>query len=331
MPRYGSHDEAHPQLPYAALALPGAPARRAGRLLTFVAAWRILPPRPTAADLAYASLSPRQRLDIYLPRGTGPHPVVIWVHGGAWRWGERALPPLAAPFAVLDRGYALVSVGYRLTDEATFPAQIQDLRAAVRWLRANAAAYDLDPERFAVWGFSAGGHLAALLGTAGTVAALDDSRLGDPAISSRVQAVVAWASPSDLAALAGQPSPPGCPAGERVDEGGTHSPVAWLLGGPPELVPEQARLANPLTYISADDPPFLIQHGREDCVVPYQQSELLYEALVPVIGAEHVTLTLFDAGHDPSLLSLSPFSRWANRERVLDFLDQQLGRVRRAG
>lgn len=293
-------------------------------LLILLAVWRILPPTPAAIAVPYATLSPRQQLDIYLPRGEGPHPVVIWVHGGAWRWGGRELQPRSAPLGVLDRGYALVSVGYRLTDEAIFPAQIQDLKVAVRWLRANAAAYDLDPERFAVWGFSAGGHLAALLGTGGDAAALDDLRLGDPTVSSRVQAVVTWAAPSDLAALAEHPSPPGCQPGERVDDGGVRSFVALLLGGPPELVPEQARRANPLAYISPDDPPFLIQHGTEDCVVPYQQSELLYTVLASVLGADQVTLTLFDTGHDTS--SLTPFGSRANRERVLNFLDEHLGR-----
>src|SRR6187431_2278789 len=116
-------------------------------------------------DLAYVTGGhPRQRLDLYLPPESGSAPLIVWIHGGAFRMGSKED---RVPFEMLEQGYAIASLNYRLSQHAHFPAQIEDCKAAVRWLRAHADSYWLDQSRFASWGESAGGHLAAMLGTAG--------------------------------------------------------------------------------------------------------------------------------------------------------------------
>src|SRR3989442_7306640 len=177
-------------------------------------------------------------------------------------------------------GYAVASISYRLSQEAKFPAQIYDCKAAVRWLRANARQYSLDPERIAAWGGSAGGHLVALLGTAGGVKELEGN-LGDPGYSSRVMAVVAFFGPTDFFHLS---------ATSTNKKGNAPGAVEGLIGGPLEANRERVRQANPITFVSKDDPPFLILHGDQDDLVPPAQSVMLYEALkgAGVDAAYHV-------------------------------------------
>jgi acetyl esterase/lipase len=216
-------------------------------------------------DLAYVPNGhERQKLDLYLPekKSEGPLPVIIWIHGGAWREGDK-WPCLEDRFPT--RGYAAASINYRLSGDAPFPAAIEDCKAAVRWLRAHAKDYNLDPERIGVWGASAGGHLAALLGTSGDVKELE-GKGGNLDQSSRVQAVVDWYGPTDL-----------------LQMGGYHdratSPESKLIGGPLQEHKDAVARANPLTYLGKDAPPFLIMHGDADETVPLGQSELLAAAL----------------------------------------------------
>jgi acetyl esterase/lipase len=221
-------------------------------------------------DLAYVPAGhARQKLDLYLPeKSSAPLPLVIWVHGGGWQNGSKdQCLPLRLGFTA--RGYAVASLNYRLSGHAIFPAQIEDCQAAVRWLRDHAKDYGLDPDRFAAWGASAGGHLVALLGTAGDTSefAPTPARL----TSARVQAVCDFYGPTDLLKFA---VTPGYTGHAKPD-----SPESKLLGGPVLDVPAQARRANPLTYITAGDPPFFILHGSADPTVPPQQSELLHAAL----------------------------------------------------
>ena len=196
-------------------------------------------------------------------------PVVVWIHGGGWRGGSREsgigrLIPLAR------RGYFGASIEYRLSGEATFPAQIEDCKAAIRFLRSRARDYGIDPGRIGVWGSSAGGHLAAMLGTSGEVEELEGEG-GSPGESSRVQAVCDFFGPTDLLRMNEQ--------GSRMDHNAADSPESLLIGGPIQRLPEQAARANPITYVSPDDPPFLIVHGDRDMLVPLGQSELLRDAL----------------------------------------------------
>jgi acetyl esterase/lipase len=269
---------------------------------------------PTHKDVAYASTSAAQKLDIYLPTGSGPFPVVIDIHGGGFAAGDKANP--AAGDELLAAGYAVASVNYRLSGEAQFPAQIQDIKAAVRFLRANAAKYNLDPNRFAAFGQSAGGNLAATLGTSCGVAALEGADLGNADQSSCVQAVVDWFGPTDFLQMDKQFTGTTCP----VNHDAANSPESMLLGAAIQTVPDKAKAANPITYVSAKAPPFLIQHGTADCNVPPQQGQLLYDALKPLIGADEVTLTFLEgAGHGGS-----QFTDAANMKLVTDFLGRYL-------
>ncbi len=233
-------------------------------------------------DLAYVeSGHDRQKLDLYLPstRPSSPLPVILWVHGGGWQNGSKASAlPLRLGFVA--KGYAIASIGYRLSDTAKFPAQIQDVKAAIRWLRAHAAEHGLDPERFVAWGSSAGGHLVALLGTAGDVKAFDVGPHLDR--SSRVQAVIDFYGPSDFVRFV---ETPGYTSHRSPD-----APESKLIGGPVLENKDKAAAVSPVTYASKDDAPFLILHGAADPTVPPNQSEALHAALqkAGVASALHI-------------------------------------------
>lgn len=257
-------------------------------------------------------------LDLRIPTAApGPTPLVVWVHGGGWSGGSRAMPARAS--ALCERGYAVASIDYRLTGTAPWPAQGQDCKGALRWLRANAATYDLDPDRFGVWGSSAGGHLVAWLGTAGGVGTttfgnttmdLEGSTGGHPDQSSRVQAVVDWYGPTDLLLMKMYPS--------GIDHEAASSPEGNLVGGPVAENPERVAMVNPISFLSADDPPFLLMHGTVDNSVPFHQSELLYRALVNR-GLLATFTPILDAGHGGG-----NFDAPATLAQVYDFLDQHL-------
>jgi len=242
-------------------------------------------------DLPYAGTdNPKQRLDLYLPRkpaANKPLPVIAFIHGGGWKSGDkRGAAGLLAGFTQ-SGNYATASIGYRLTDEASWPAQIHDCKAAIRWLRANAATYNLDPDRIGVMGTSAGGHLVAMLGTSGDVAELEGSLGEHRDQSSRVKCVVDQFGPTDFTAIFTEIGW----ARDRPD-----GAVALLLGGPVSERRDASRAASPITYISKDDPPFMCVHGTDDAVVPFSQSELLDKALAGV-DVECVLLKIEGAGH----------------------------------
>mgnify|MGYP000243088367 CR=1 FL=1 len=239
-------------------------------------------------DLEYARIDGRPlKLDLYLPpAGNTPAPVIVWIHGGAWRAGNKNR--CRALYLASD-GFAVASIQYRLSTEAIFPAQIHDCKAAIRFLRARAAGFGLDPTRIGVWGGSAGGHLAALLGTTGGMAGLEGDVGGHTAQSSRVQAVVDFCGPSLLAEdQLGHVRP------ERADQ--ARGAVEALLGGDPREKQALARLASPALHASPDDAPFLIVHGRQDPLVPLRQSEILAEAL-RAAGVPVCLHVLEDQGH----------------------------------
>ena len=237
-------------------------------------------------DLAYVTGGhERQRLDLFLPAKGTNLPLIINIHGGAFRAGTKAD---GVPLPYLAQGYAVASIGYRLSQHAVFPAQIEDCKAAVRWLRANAAKYGLDPYRFAAWGSSAGGHLAAMLGTAGDVKEFEVGE--DLSVSSRVQAVVDYFGPTDFLQMDAHR----LPAGMIHDP--ADSPESQLVGGAIQANKAKTRRANPVTYVTKDDPPFLIVHGDSDPLVPHHQSELLAAALQEA-GVAVTFYTVKGAGH----------------------------------
>jgi acetyl esterase/lipase len=256
-------------------------------------------------DLVFTAVPRALRLDLYLPSAQAPVPVVVWVHGGGWQSGDKAIAAGHAALRQRARGYAVASIEYRLSGEATFPAQIEDCKAAVRWLRAQAAVYGLDPQRIAAWGSSAGGHLVALLGTSAGVAALESRAQGHEGQSSAVQAVVDWYGPVDFLQM--DPS-----------HLAATSPESRLLGCTVTACRDRVALANPITHIDALDPPFFIQHGSADGTVNPRQSELLHDALTAAgVPSTHVVLP--GAGHGGAA-----FSEPANLALIEAFLDRHL-------
>lgn len=253
-----------------------------------VAAERRLPAGAVAhIDLAYVPNGhDRQKLDLYLPAGDGPFPLLVWVHGGAWLEGSKASPP-AMPW--LNRDAAVASLNYRLSQHAIFPAQIEDCKAAIRWLRANAGRYHLDTNRLVVWGSSAGGHLVALLGTTSDIKTFDVGEHLDQ--SSAVTAVVDWFGPTDFL----QMNPMSGETG-KMDHDAPDSPESKLIGGPIRNNPDKVMKANPISYISSSDPPFLIMHGDQDPLVAHGQSVILFDALRDA-GVTAELYTVKGAGH----------------------------------
>ena len=238
-------------------------------------------------DIAYVENGhERQKLDLYLPEKTGaPLPLLIWIHGGGWAAGSKdGCPPLRGGY--IGRGYAVASIGYRLSGHAVFPAQIEDCKAAIRWLRAHAKEYNLDPKRFGVWGSSAGGHLVALTGTSGDVKDFDVGANLDQ--SSRVQAVCDFYGPTDFTVFVTTTG--------YESHATASSPEAKLIGGAVMENKDKAARVNPITCVSSDDPPFLIVHGDKDPTVPINQSQLLFDALKKAGVSAHFH-TIHGAGH----------------------------------
>jgi acetyl esterase/lipase len=267
-------------------------------------------------DIAYASRSPSEKLDVYLPaRADKPLPVIIYIHGGAF-FGCDKLDGQAYPAVDgVNRGYAVVAVNYRLSPEAAWPAQINDVKAAIKFVRQNAQAYNIDPQRIALWGDSAGAHLAALAGVSADVASLEDPTLGNAGVSTRVQAVVDWFGPINFLTMDAQWKTLGID-GEK--HGTIGSFESFLMRAQIGTVPQRVASANPETYITDQAPPFLIQHGDKDATVPFLQSRHFSEALIaangrtrvtfePLKGARHADWKYFD---DPK-----------NLDRVYRFLD----------
>ncbi len=229
-------------------------------------------------------------LDLFRPEPADrAYPLVVWIHGGAFLEGtnKRDGEPLRGARIgerILAAGFALARVTYRLTGEARFPAQIHDVKAAVRWLRHHAPELGLDPGRFTVWGESAGGQLAAILAMSG-----DDPQLsGTVGIlegSDAVQAGVIWYSPSDLLTMQSQARADGV-----FDHDAPDSPAGRLIGGSVQDHPDLARQASPISYASADAPPLLLVHGTDDRVIPAGQSIQLYERLVELGAPVQVTI-----------------------------------------
>ena len=242
--------------------------------------------------------------DLYLPDPIeGAVPVIVWVHGGGWRFGDRTVGPDLSRFFA-ERGFAMAAVDYRSTRQAIFPAQAEDLKTAIRWLRATASEYGIDPERIGMWGVSAGAHLSAMTALApdGMFVPADAPYADQRA---RVQAVVAGYGPYDFMLMDARRPEPGTvqrdPEELRLPREGMRSAdpdsfESLLLGAPIDSCPERVNAANPLLHAAPGAPPVLIVHGLSDTVIPAHQSELLFEALAA--QGNDVTLALVEGvGH----------------------------------
>jgi len=269
-------------------------------------------------DIAYATVSKTQTLDVYLPNtGTGPFPTIISIHGGGFAFGNNRGTELATALKALERGYAVVSVNYRLSGEAVYPAAINDVKAAIRFARANASKYKLDPSRFASFGSSAGGHLAALVGTSGDSPVFKDATLGNASVSDAVQAVVDWYGPINFLVMDEQFKASGV-------QGQTHNIAdsfeSKYMGALITGIPAKIKETNPETYIDSRDPPFFIQHGTADANIPTQQSIDFAARLTTALGKDRVVYSSIQgAGHGGA-----QFETEANIKLMLDFLDKHL-------
>jgi acetyl esterase/lipase len=255
----------------------------------------------TLRDVAYCTADATQKMDLYFPATGGPWRTLVYVHGGSWMHGDKSEASMFASM-MNSLGYLVVSLNYRLYPPATWPSMIQDVKCAIRSLRAYAAEYNLDANRIAAIGPSAGGHLVSLLGTTDQSAGYDVGEYLDQ--SSRVQAVIAMAAVTDLT----QNFP------------NADIELMKRIGFGEDNIVE----ASPVTYVTSDDPPFLLIHGDKDELVPYQQSQLLYDKLVHaqvpaqlviVKNARH-SLIEVNADISPSLLELN--------QMILQFLEKYL-------
>ncbi|MEL6167283.1 MAG: alpha/beta hydrolase [Pseudomonadota bacterium] len=284
-----------------------------------IGGWSVIaqPSVATAQDIvpniAYGNDSDRQKLDLYRPDSAPPHPVLIFIHGGGFMSGnKRAGNARHIVRAGLDRGYAVASLNYRRSGEALFPAAVEDVLAAIGFLRMHASAYGLDSDRLATWGASAGGNLSAMAAT-----------LGSEAEGTHVQAAVNWFGPIVFDEMDAQFGALGIEPALGPTNAAT-SPESRYIGIPvgDPAAAELVRRASPQSYISPDDPPMLVQHGTEDRNIPIQQSRNFAGALAAVIGQEKVEyIPLAGAGHGGG-----DFLSEANMARIFAFLDKHLGR-----
>lgn len=271
-------------------------------------------------DVPYCGESPFQILDLYYPNeGKKPYPVIVHLHGGAFANGNQRETHLEPILRGLERGYVVASVQYRRSGEALFPAQVWDAKAAIRFLRANAERYELDPARFASWGASSGGWLASMVGVTAGNPAFEDPGQGNAEHSAAVQAVVDWCGPCggflEMDA-AFRKSGLG-----QADHDEADSPESRFLGRAITEIPELVRVACPCTYVDENTPPVILIHGGADQIVPVEQSVRFYETIVQRCGQERAKLHIAEGKlHHGDPWYLEP---WVT-DTCLDFLDHAL-------
>lgn len=271
-------------------------------------------------DIAYSNIDEAQKLDIYLPNDYSkdkPLPIIVAIHGGAFMFGDKGDKQLNPMLEGLNRGYAIVSVNYRLSQKSKFPTQIHDVKASIRWIKANAKKYNLNPDKIAVWGGSAGGYLASIVGTSGTTKELEDLKLGNEKYNANVNVVIDWFGPIDFLEMDKQITQNGLGKANHNQE---NSPESKLLGKKITEIPELVKKANPETYISTNTPAFFIQHGTKDNQIPMQQSINFYEKLGKVLGKENVKINLLEgASHGGK-----EFETKENIAMIFNFIDKHL-------
>ena len=259
-------------------------------------------------DIVYATVDGKPlALDIHLPAGVNQPPLLVWVHGGAWTTGNKT----AYPTFLVEQGFAVASLDFRSSSDAKFPANVHDIKAGIRFLRAKAKEYGYRADKIGIVGASSGGHLAALVGVTGGNKELEGSEGDFPNESSRVQAIVSYFGASDLTTILPQSTPAGlavrAPALER------------LFGAPPEQAPELARLASPVFHVDREDPPAFLLHGDQDLQMPVNQA-LEMKWAYENVGRSMDMLILHGVDH-----MAPPFFAGKPVEQVVQFLKRTLG------
>ena len=271
-------------------------------------------------DLIYAHGSDAQKMDLYLPaHAKKPYPVVLAIHGGAWATGDKATGEVNPEMQALKYGFAVASINYRLSSEASFPAPLQDCKAAVRFLKAHAKKYKLEDDKIVAWGDSAGGNLAALLGTTARVKNLEDKTLGSPKENCSVAAVVAFFPAVSLSNYPEILRHNGIKSRFSVEESEMYA--SQYIGGKYDPQSPKVKAVNPLTYLTNDAPPFFIINGDKDDIVPVQESKALADALANTIGPKNVASYVIRGGSHGG----PAFENSSNLAKIFEFLHDQIG------
>ena len=260
--------------------------------------------KKTAINIPYTdSQNDRQQLDIIYPSiGNAPHKVIVALHGGGWENGDRKSASLKSIQMATQQGYAVINIGYRLSDEAKWPAQLYDVKAAIRFIRANAKKFRLDPRNIVVWGNSAGGHLASMLAATNGREEMEDLAMGNPKMSSDVQGVVSWYGISDISKL---------PAASQEMANN-------LMGYNVREKAEESKTASPIHYVNKNFPPIYLLHGTNDQVVPFEQSVEFAKRINEVTQKKQASIKLYINGtHSDNELKTA-----TNVEECLNFIDK---------
>lgn len=269
-------------------------------------------------DVPYAYHSQSQKIDIYMPDEEGEYPCIFFIHGGAFAMCDKTDAQVQPFLKGVQQGFVVVSVNYRLSGEAIFPAGLQDCKSALRFLRANAQKYHINPNKIAACGGSAGGNYVEMLCTSEGVGLFDDFSTGNETCNSNVQAGVAWFAPTNFLLMDNQLKENNLFPQDHNEE---ESPESRYLGGKiTELDYDYVQKSNPMTYIHKNMPPMLIQHGKKDHLVPYQQSVMFVDKIHEAVGKQNVIFEILEsADHGDKL-----FETEENMKKVFKFLKESL-------
>lgn len=268
-------------------------------------------------DVQYSPISETCKLDIYLPEGEGPFPVIVSIHGGAFKkCDKRDEEMILDMLHGLDKGYAVIGVNYRLSGEAQFPEPVKDIKQAIRFIKDNAESYSLDKDKIIVWGGSAGGYFTLMAGLIHKEEEFDDYYSSKT--DSKVQGCVAWFPPVNFKNMDSQLRELGL-LKSYPDHDADDSPESLFIGGPITNSTELVQKANPENYINEDMCSMLIQHGEKDFIVPYLQSKEFVDKVNDICPEKVEYNVIKDANHgDPK------FSTIDNLDKVYKFIDECL-------
>ena len=266
-------------------------------------------------EVNYANISDAQKLDVFIPEGSGPFPAVILIHGGGFKAGDKKAEYSLAK-KLVSNGYVAICVNYRLSGEATFPAAVHDIKAAIRYIRGNAKKYTINPHKIGTWGSSAGGNLSAMMGTSSGNKFIDGDIGDHQNESTKIQVCVDWFGPIELTKMVDDAQQLGFKENFRV---ALESKYLGADATNPNNF-DLAQMANPTSYIDINDTPFYVQVGDKDPLVPYLQSQNFANALRTVLGNDKVSFDLIKGGKHGG----KKFSNTKNLNKVIAFLDKHL-------